>query len=246
MNRFAFDQNDQKKLASNSDGLMAGIKYFFKKYPKFYYYLAYIFGGRQVNITAQKFVARLPLRKVIINVGSGTKILRSDVINIDFTPFEGVKIVAPAERLPLETGSVDVAVCDNLLEHIKNPVLVVAEIKRVLKKDGLVYVGVPFIINYHSSPDDFQRWTSEGLLELMKDFEKQELKIACGPTSAMATILSEWLALLCSFNIKFLYNFFLIIFTILLTPLKWLDYLLSHYNYAENIAYGFYFIGKKK
>lgn len=239
-------ENLTQKFTAHPDGLMARIKYFFKKYPSIYFYLAYFFGGRQVNTTAQKFAKELPAGQVIINVGSGTKILRQDVVNIDFANFEGVKIVASAENLPWSDGEVDAVVCDNLLEHVKAPALVVAEIERVLKPGGLVYVGVPFIISYHSSPGDFQRWTSEGLRELMKNFEEQELKIACGPTSALATILGEWLALFCSFNISFLYNIFLIFFTILLTPLKWLDYILSHYRSAQNIAYGFYFIGRKK
>lgn len=232
-------------VSENPDSLIAQIKYFFKNFPKIYFALAYIFGGRQVNQTAQKFVNQLSSQATVVNVGSGTKSLGSKVIDLDFYPFPNVSLVALVEKLPFKNSSLDAIVCDNVLEHVKDPGQVVAEIFRVLKPGGLVYVGVPFIINYHSSPNDFQRWTVEGLRHLMRGFNERELKIACGPTSAMTTILGEWLALLLSFNVGFLYNIFLIFFTIVLTPLKLLDYLLSFYKRADNIAYGFYFVGVK-
>lgn len=245
---FNYSEADKSEetVAHNPDGLIAQIKYFFKKFPKIYFFLAYILGGRQVNTTAQKFVSKLKKDLVIVNVGSGTKSLREDVIDVDFFPFPNVRIVAQAEELPFRDASVDVVVCDNVLEHIKNPGVVVEEMKRVVKKGGMVYIGVPFIIQYHSSPNDFQRWTTEGLRELMSDFEQIELKVACGPTSAMTTILAEWLAIALSFNITFLYNIFILIFTIIFTPIRLLDFIFSHYKQAENIAYGFYFIGAKK
>lgn len=242
---YAEADKSEETITSNSDGLIAKIKYFFKKFPRLYFFIAYILGGRQVNTTAQKFVNRISVDKVIVNLGSGTKSLGQNVINVDFSPFSIVDVVAKAEELPFKDNSVDSIICDNVLEHIKNPEKVVMEMRRVLKHGGTVYIGVPFIIQYHSSPDDFYRWTYEGVRELMSEFEETELKIACGPTSAMTTILSEWLALVLSFNIGFLYNIFIIIFTIVFAPLRLLDDIFSHYNKAKNIAFGFYFIGKK-
>ena len=239
-------QKNKEDVGENSDGVVARLKYFFKKFPRFYYFLAYLFGGRQVNITAEKFCATLRPSATVVNVGSGTKRLRDNVINVDFSPFSVVDVVALAEQLPFKDGSVDAVVCDNLLEHVKNPQAVVKEIYRILKVGGVVYVGTPFLLGYHSSPNDFQRWTAEGLRELMSGFSARELKIAYGPTSAMVTVLSEWLALVFSFNSAFLYNSLVIMLTIVLSPFKLLDYIVSHYKTAENIAYGFYFIGTKE
>ncbi len=248
-------KSDRLDLIGNADVIssvdidrsaVSVLKSFFKKFPKLYYYLAYFFGGRQVNMTAKKFVEQILPGKIIINIGSGTKILREDVINIDFYPFPGVQLVSRAEDIPFSDNIVDAVVCDNVLEHTKRPELIIKEINRVLKPGGKVYVGVPFIINYHSSPHDFHRWTAEGLRELMNIFAEDELKIACGPTSALAAILAEWLAIALSFNINFLYNIFVIILTIALAPLKLLDYIFSYYQSAVNIAYGFYFVGRKK
>ncbi len=240
------EHKNKENVESNPDGLVARLKYFFKKFPKFYYFLAYLFGGRQVNTTAEKFCKTLRSDAVVVNVGSGTKRLGENVINVDFFPFSVVDVVTLAEQLPFKDGSVDAVVCDNLLEHVKKPLAVIREIHRVLKTGGIVYVGIPFMLGYHSSPNDFQRWTAEGLRELMFGFSERELKIAYGPTSAMVTVLSEWLALVFSFNISFLYNSLLIILTIILSPLKLLDCVVSHYKTAENIAYGFYYIGTKK
>ncbi len=45
------------------------------------------------------------------------------------------------QRLPLADACVDHAVCADLLEHVPSPVAVLAEIARVLRPGGLVYVS---------------------------------------------------------------------------------------------------------
>jgi SAM-dependent methyltransferase len=45
--------------------------------------------------------------------------------------------------LPFDTGSFDVVVCEQVLEHLHDPQGVVHEIARVLKPDGLLIAGVP-------------------------------------------------------------------------------------------------------
>ena len=47
------------------------------------------------------------------------------------------------EGLQAATASVDVVVCEQLLEHLKDPQSLLAEIHRVLKPDGLFVCGVP-------------------------------------------------------------------------------------------------------
>ena len=57
--------------------------------------------------------------------------------------------------LEFADSSVDVVVCEQLLEHLNDPEKCIAEIKRVLKDDGLFVCGVPI------SPEPlakFRRW----------------------------------------------------------------------------------------
>jgi SAM-dependent methyltransferase len=47
------------------------------------------------------------------------------------------------EKIPYEDGRFDVVYCDQVLEHLLNPLSAVKEMKRVLRKDGLLVVNVP-------------------------------------------------------------------------------------------------------
>ena len=228
-----------------TDEGMAFAKKLVKRYPRLYRVAVYIFGGQPQNTTAYQFIKQIPSETKIVNIGSGPRRIEG-VTNLDIQPFEGVDVVADAAQTPFESESIDAIVCDNVLEHTPNPQAVVAEMLRVLKPGGQVYVAVPFVIPYHSSPGDFYRWTEEGLRELLKDFEEKELKIQYGPSAAFTFVFCEWLALLFSFNNRFLYTAVLFLATIVTAPLKLFDYLLVHYNGAHSMPLDFYFIGKKK
>ncbi len=226
--------------------MIGALKNFFKRHPRLYRASVYVFGGQPQFTTAHDFVKKFPHNALIVNVGSGPRNLGRNVTNIDIFPFENVDIIADATKLPFENESVDAVVCDNVLEHTPRPHDVVKEILRVLKKDGRVYIATPFVIPYHSSPGDYYRWSEEGLRELLKDFSEQELRVQYGPSAAFTMVLSEWLALLLSFNSQILFTVWYAFFTVVTAPLKLFDYLLVHYRGAKNLALDLYFIGLKK
>ena len=51
------------------------------------------------------------------------------------------------EKLPFEDESFDYAVCVEGLEHIENPANAIREFARLLKKDGMLIISVPNIMN---------------------------------------------------------------------------------------------------
>lgn len=228
-----------------TDAAFSYVKNLVKRFPRLYRATVYIFGGQPQNTTAYQFVQRFPQGSKVLNVGSGSRKLPG-AISIDVMPFEGVDIVADAEKLPFSDGEVDAIVCDNVLEHTRRPHIVVAEFLRVLKQGGKVYIAVPFVIPYHSSPGDFYRWSEEGIRELLSDFKEEEVKIQYGPSAAFTMVLSEWLALLLSFNSRVLYTAVFFAATIVTAPLKLFDYILVHYKGAMSMPLDIYFIGSKK
>lgn len=91
---------------------------------------------------------------------------------------EEVDIVADAENLEkiIENQSFDIVLCMSMLEHVKHPIKIVENIERILKKDGIAIVSVPFIMPLHDTPQDYWRFTRYGLMELFKDFQLVEIK----------------------------------------------------------------------
>ena len=51
-------------------------------------------------------------------------------------------ICADSERVPLTSGSVDVAICNHIYEHVVHPARLFAELRRVVRSDGLLYLGL--------------------------------------------------------------------------------------------------------
>lgn len=228
-----------------SDKLIFSLKEFFKKHPRLFNFLYYTLGT-YIGTSAKQAVASLPVGAVILNLGAGVAKIRDDVINVDYFPYAGVDIVADVHQLPFKDESIDAVIAESLLEHVRYPQEAVREIKRILKPGGLIYISTPFIIGFHSSPGDYYRWTDVGLRELLNDFKEQTLGIAVGPTNALTFILREWLALIFSFNIAVLHQFWVLFFMVIFAPLNWADYVLGRFNAARNIAHIFYFIGSKK
>lgn len=54
-----------------------------------------------------------------------------------------VTVVGDATRIPLQSSSVDAALCTHTLEHIENDRAAMRELHRVLRPGGWVAVGVP-------------------------------------------------------------------------------------------------------
>ncbi len=72
--------------------------------------------------------------------------------------------------LPSETY--DAIFCPAILEHVEYPDKAVAEMHRLLKPNGEILVVVPFNQHYHPSPNDYYRWTPQGIKILMRKFHE--------------------------------------------------------------------------
>jgi SAM-dependent methyltransferase len=73
-------------------------------------------------------------------------------------------------------NSFDVIVCTEVLEHVANPFAAVAEINRILKPTGQVYVTTPFNFRIHGPLPDNWRFTEHGLRQLFSSMEITSLE----------------------------------------------------------------------
>tara|TARA_Y100000310_G_C20462298_1_gene705950 strand:- start:79 stop:777 length:699 start_codon:yes stop_codon:yes gene_type:complete len=228
----------------NADNFIYRLKHIIKKNPKLFHILNHTLGTF-VGKSAKASIAHLPKGSLIVNIGSGAEVIRDDVVNLDCIPYPGVKIVGDANNMPFKDNFVDAVICESLLEHVLDPKVVLNEVYRVLKPGGMMYLSIPFIIPFHSSPHDYYRWTAAGSRELLKDFQEQEFGILNGPTNAMTYVLREWLALALSFNINTLRQMWILIFMIIFAPINLLDYVFVHFKGSKDLAHIYYFIVSK-
>ena len=73
------------------------------------------------------------------------------------------KIIASGYSLPIRDNSISGVMALNLLEHVTHPRSILREAHRVLAPDGFILVSTPFAFPRHGLPNDYWRWTPEGL-----------------------------------------------------------------------------------
>lgn len=71
--------------------------------------------------------------------------------------------IAPDGTVPLADGSVDAVLSTQVLEHVTDPALYLAECARVLRPGGRMLLSTHGLMVYHPDPVDYWRWTCAGL-----------------------------------------------------------------------------------
>ena len=184
---------------------------------------------------------------IVLNVGSGVGRMGENVINLEIGVFPDVDVVGNGENLPFIDESFDVVYSNALLEHVPEPELIIKEMYRVLKKEGVIWGFIPFLQPYHGYPYDYQRYTITGIENLFsRYFRKIETGIWSGPSSAVTWILRDYIKMLIPFSNREFFRVILNgILNLLLFPLKYLDYILLKRKDSYTLASVVYFYGKK-
>jgi SAM-dependent methyltransferase len=73
------------------------------------------------------------------------------------------------DRLPFADHTFDTILSVQVLEHTARPRELMAEMARVLKKNGAMILAAPFSFRLHEEPMDFFRYTPYGLRELCNE-----------------------------------------------------------------------------
>lgn len=250
---YFIDFQDRKLYEQELSSPINRLKTFLKKWPWFYNFLQTLItpaftpiGGLTAKQAIKMAFAADSLRdNLIVNLGSGTKRLHREVINLDIYPFLNVEIVADVKTLPFKDSSMDMAIIDSVLEHIDDANAAIKEITRVVKVGGYVYVSVPFVYPFHASPNDFYRWSLSGLEKSFSLFKPLSIGMRGGPAGALQGVLMHFLALSFSFGIEKLYILWSQVFMALLSPLKLLDFFFRFLPQSHEIGSHIYFFGRK-
>lgn len=84
-------------------------------------------------------------------------------LGIDLDPRWRPHVLADAHALPVRSGSVDMVLMSEVLEHLEAPQHALEEAVRALKPGGTLIVTVPFVYRVHEDPADYWRWTPAGI-----------------------------------------------------------------------------------
>ena len=69
-------------------------------------------------------------------------------------------------RLPFEDESFDTVLSIQVLEHTAQPQVLLDEMARVLRRDGILILNAPFCFRLHEEPHDYFRYTPHGLKDM--------------------------------------------------------------------------------
>lgn len=180
-----------------------------------------------------------------LNIGSGIVEGDSCQINLDIALFNNVDVVGTAENIPFEDNTFSIVKNIALLEHLENPEVAVREMHRVVKPGGYVYSVVPFMLHFHAYPNDFHRFTREGLKKLFSQFDIFEIGVRIGPGSTITTLCADWFELLSFSKNRMINDLLRLIPLILLFPLKFFDYVLVKNVRCHEVAQALYILCKK-
>ncbi len=164
-------------------------------------------------------------------------------VNVDIIPLPGLDVVCNAERLPFPRDRFTRVECDAVLEHAARPEMVLSEIHRCLEPGGTAHLVVPFCHPFHPFPNDYRRFTPEGLRLLLGPFSVLAEGWRTGPTATLLVFLLEYCKLwMPSKRLRQIAHFLL---GWLLFPLRYLDLILFRIGRVGNIGNHFYFYIQK-
>lgn len=97
-------------------------------------------------------------------------------------------LISEDGTVPERSNVFDVVLSTQVLEHVREPHLYLAECFRLMKPGGMLALSTHGLFEEHGCPDDFQRWTADGL---KRDVERAGFeitgmkKLTTGPRAIM-------------------------------------------------------------
>jgi SAM-dependent methyltransferase len=115
------------------------------------------------------------------------------VVEAEASIFRNTDLVADAHALPFQDECFELVLAMNAFEHYANPAAVAAEIYRVLRPGGRIFLHTAFLQPLHEPPFHFYNCTKYGLARWFQEFRTLELSVSenFSPGFTTSWLLSE-------------------------------------------------------
>ncbi len=138
---------------------------------------------------------KMPYKKFLLAQPNITKYTGLDIINaLNYDPDIKPDLIWDGKIIPIQDQFYDSAMATEVLEHCPDPELVMKEIHRVLKPEGIFFFTVPFLWNLHEVPHDEYRYTPFSLGRHLQNsgFTAIEIFSTGGWHASLAQMLGLW------------------------------------------------------
>jgi SAM-dependent methyltransferase len=171
---------------------------------------------------------------------------KDNITRVDIVDGPNIDVVADATDLPFANNSYDSVILQSVVEHVEDKKALLDECVRVLKPGGYIYIEMPFLQGLHGDPSDFWRMTQNGLRSQLnsRNIELILEGVSGGPMGTLIWIISDLVSYLTKRNLINLVIRF--IFRWLLSPLKYLDFVIQKTPAASRTACELYYLGTRK
>ncbi|MCP4249344.1 MAG: class I SAM-dependent methyltransferase [bacterium] len=158
----------------------------------------YKYEGRLATAPIIDFLVRYGERAtgLLLDVGCGRRPYVNMFPNVrryfgvDLTAM-GANLLGNGQQLPIQSGSVDAVLSNQVIEHTPEPDELVNEMHRILTNGGLLFLTAPQMCRLHGEPHDYFRFTKWGLRHLLEKhgFEIETLEPQGGGMRALGAHL---------------------------------------------------------
>ena len=142
-----------------------------------------------MNNDISRFVKSLQVEKLDALEISGetlAKVNWNEYKKLDYPEFDLVNPIFP-EKL------YDIVICQQVLEHVKNPFKAVDTLSKLIKPGGILIASTPFLLKIHAAPNDYWRFTTEGMRVLLSENNLLPIEIkSWGNRYAVKNNLNSW------------------------------------------------------
>ncbi len=132
--------------------------------------LSRLYGTREVMVALLDYV-----KGDVLDFGGGggkQKALVSSraktYTSIDIDPAVNPDIVGDVLDPPIADASFDTIVSNQVMEHVKEPWIMLEHVARILRPGGICILSAPFMAPFHANPTDFYRYTEQGMRHMVE------------------------------------------------------------------------------